>query len=282
MSTQRRLWLRFMRHQPLLAVDMTLAFEVYAGAITASLLVSLCSFSGLFVLWIQPERLQRLIPYLVALAVGVLLGDAFIHLIPDAVARQGSVSTVCLMVLLGVVIFFVLEKVVRWRHDHDFDFTNHEKNAIRPMAKMNLVGDAVHNFVDGILIGGSFLVDPVIGATTTFAIIAHEIPQEIGDVGALIYGGFTPQKAVLYNFYGSLSVVLGAVFTLILSQIAESSLVFLLPIAAGGFIYIATTDMMPALHEHSTLRHVFGQTAILAIGIGFMQSIIVLEHFLLP
>ena len=267
---------------------MTLPANLPAAIIAASLLVSLCSFSGLFVLWIPPERLQRLIPYLVALAVGVLLGDAFIHLIPDAVARQGSISTVCLMVLLGVVIFFVLEKMVRWRHDHDFDFdfdfdfTHPEKNALRPMAKMNLIGDAIHNFVDGILIAGSFLVDPVIGTTTTFAIIAHEIPQEIGDVGALIHGGFAPKKAVLYNFYGSLSVVLGAVFTLILSQIAESSLVFLLPIAAGGFIYIATTDMMPALHEHSTLRHLFGQTTILAAGIGFMQAIVVFEQLLLP
>lgn len=261
---------------------MTLPAHLPSAVIAASLLVSLCSFSGLFVLWIQPERLQRLIPYLVALAVGVLLGDAFIHLIPDAVVRQGSVSTVCLMVLLGVVIFFVLEKVVRWRHDHRLDFVHQAANSIRPIAKMNLVGDAVHNFVDGILIAGSFLIDPVLGATTTFAIIVHEIPQEIGDVGALIYGGFTPKQAVLYNFYGSLSVVLGAIFTLVLSQIAESSLVFLLPIAAGGFIYIATTDMMPALHEHSTLRHVFGQTAILAAGIGFMQSIVVVEQFLLP
>lgn len=261
---------------------MTLSSDLPSAVIAASLLVSLCSFSGLFVLWIQPERLQRLIPYLVALAVGVLLGDAFIHLIPDAVARQGSVSTVCLMVLLGVVIFFVLEKVVRWRHDHRLDFAHQAADSIRPIAKMNLVGDAVHNFVDGILIGGSFLVDPVLGATTTFAIIVHEIPQEIGDVGALIYGGFSPKKAVLYNFYGSLSVVLGAIFTLILSQIAESSLVFLLPIAAGGFIYIATTDMMPALHEHSTLRHVVGQTAILATGIAFMQSIVMVEQFLLP
>jgi len=261
---------------------MNLPSNIPSAVIAASLLVSLCSFSGLFVLWISPERLQRAVPYLVSLAVGVLLGDAFIHLIPDAVARQGSISTVCLMVLLGIIIFFVLEKVVRWRHDHQLDFTHQTSDSILPIAKMNLVGDAVHNFVDGILIAGSFLVDPVIGATTTFAIIAHEIPQEIGDVGALIYGGFSPRQAVLYNFYGSLSVVVGAVFTLILSQTAESSLVFLLPIAAGGFIYIATTDMMPALHDYSTLHHLFGQTAILAIGIGFMQSIVIIEHFLLP
>ncbi len=259
---------------------MNLSLEIFTGAIGASLIVSLASFSGLFVFWLSPERLTRITPYLVALAVGVLLGDAFIHLIPDAVKRQGSVSEVCLTTLIGVFIFFVLEKGVRWRHDHSQDFTG-VKDAIRPMAKMNLMGDAIHNFVDGILIGGSFLVDPVLGYTTTFAIVAHEIPQEIGDVGALVYGGYSPKQAVLYNFYCSLTVIVGTVFTLLLSQIAESSLLFLLPIAAGGFIYIAATDMIPALHEHSTIPNLVGQTIIFALGIGFMQSIIILEHTLL-
>jgi len=258
---------------------MNLSFEVVAGAIGASFLVSLTSMSGMFALWVEAEQLKRVIPYLVALAVGVLLGDAFIHLIPDAVNRQGSVSTVCLLTLAGVFIFFILEKVVRWRHDHHIDISE-QSGYIKPIAKMNLMGDAIHNFVDGILIVGSFLVNPVLGFTTTLAIIAHEIPQEIGDVGALVYGGYPPAKAVLYNFYCSLTVVVGAVFTLLFSQVAESSLVFLLPIAAGGFIYIAATDMIPALHEHSTLPHLFGQTTIFAFGIGFMQSIIILERFL--
>jgi zinc and cadmium transporter len=250
------------------------------SAIAASLAVSVCSLSGLFALWLQPETLKRIVPYLVALAVGVLLGDAFIHLIPDAVNRHGSVAEVCLMTLVGVFCFFVLEKFVRWRHDHRQDFST-TPDDIRPMAKMNLVGDAIHNFVDGILIGGSFLVDPAIGVTTTLAIIAHEIPQEIGDVGALVYGGYSPKQAVLFNYYCSLTVLAGAIFTLLLSQIAESSLLFLLPIAAGGFIYIAATDMIPALHEHSTIPNLIGQSTIFALGIGFMQSIIVLENFLL-
>ena len=152
---------------------MNLPSDIPAAVIGASLLVSFSSLSGLFVLWIKPEKLQQIVPYLVALAVGVLLGDAFIHLIPDAVARQGSVSTVCLTTLIGVFIFFVLEKIVRWRHDHRVDFTDSEANAIQPMAKMNLVGDAIHNFVDGVLIAGSFLTDPILGVTTAFAIIAH-------------------------------------------------------------------------------------------------------------
>lgn len=233
-------------------ITMNLTFEMIAAVICASFVVSLVSLTGMFALWIEPQRLKRIIPYLVALAVGVLL---------------------------GMLLFFVLEKLVRWRHDHHIDIFD-DNEPIKPIAKMNLMGDAVHNFVDGILISGSFIVDPVLGLTTTVAIIAHEIPQEIGDVGALVYGGYPPAKAVLYNFYCSLSVVVGAIFTLLFSQVAESSLVLLLPIAAGGFIYIAATDMIPALHEHSTLPHLFGQTAIFAFGIGFMQSIIILEYFL--
>jgi zinc and cadmium transporter len=179
-----------------------------------------------------------------------------------------------------VFLFFLLEKVVRWRHDHHMVFET-VPGDIRPLARMNLIGDAVHNFVDGILIAGSFLVDPVLGFTTTFAIIAHEIPQELGDVGALVYGGYAPRQAVLYNFYCSLTVVAGVVFTLALGQVAESSLILLLPIAAGGFIYIAASDLIPVLHEHSTLPSLVGQTATFSLGIGFMQGIVIFENALL-
>lgn len=254
--------------------------NTYLATVAASLAVSLCSLSSAFALWLPAASLQRIVPFLVALAVGVLLGDAFIHLIPDAVARQGSVSTVCLTALIGVFGFFVLEKLVRWRHDHNVD-TRPAASEVLPLAKMNLIGDAIHNFVDGILIAGSFLADPALGLTTTLAIIAHEVPQELGDVGALLRGGYPPKQAVLYNFYCSLSVVPGALFTLLLSQVAASSLVVLLPIAAGGFIYIAASDLIPVLHERSTLRHLSGQSASFALGIAFMQGIVVFEQTLL-
>lgn len=247
--------------------------------IAACLAVSLCSLSSVFALWLKPETLKRIVPFLIALAVGVLLGDAFIHLIPDAVNRHGSVSDVCLTVLVSLFGFFVLEKLVRWRHDHNVD-TVHNRTEILPLAKMNLIGDAMHNFVDGILIAGSFLADPALGFTTTLAIIAHEIPQELGDVGALLRGGYLPRQAVLYNFYCSLTVLPGAIFTLLLSQVAESSLIFLLPIAAGGFIYIAASDLIPVLHERSSLRHLSGQSASFVLGIGFMQSIVIFEQTL--
>jgi zinc and cadmium transporter len=259
---------------------MTIALTTISGAIAACLAVSLCSLSSVFALWIKPDTLKWVVPYLVALAVGVLLGDAFIHLIPDAIQRHGAVSDVCLTVLIGIFGFFVLEKGVRWRHDHNVD-CRPTADHILPLAKMNLIGDGIHNFVDGILIAGSFLSDPVMGLTTTLAIVAHEIPQELGDVGALLRGGFTPRQAVLFNFYCSLTVLPGAIFTLLLSQVAESSLIVLLPIAAGGFIYIAASDLIPVLHERSSLTHLGGQSISFAVGIGFMQFIVFFEQALL-
>lgn len=144
---------------------MSIALTTVAGAIAACLAVSLCSLSSATALWLKPETLKWLVPNLVALAVGVLLGDAFIHLIPDAIQRHGAVSEVCLTVLIGMFVFFVLEKGVRWRHDHNVD-TRPTADHILPLAKMNLIGDAMHNFVDGILIAGSFLADPVMGCQT--------------------------------------------------------------------------------------------------------------------
>lgn len=251
--------------------------EAALFSFAAGVAVSAVAFSGVFVLWLSPSRLERLVPNLVALAVGVLLGDAFIHLIPDAVSRHGDVGDVCLAVLAGLFLFFVLEKLVRWRHDHTVA-SGPGAVTVQPLARMNLIGDAVHNFIDGILIAASFWSDPWIGATTTLAIIAHEIPQEIGDVGALIHGGYSPRQAIRYNFYCSLSVLAGIGITLLLGHLAEASLALLLPVAAGGFIYIAASDFIPALHARHEARQ-WGQVVTFAAGIGFMQSVVVVERF---
>ncbi|MGY6217221.1 ZIP family metal transporter [Methylolobus aquaticus] len=256
-----------------MTTELTSFASVGLYAFGAGVAVSLVAFSGAFVLWLPPHRLQRLVPALVALAVGVLLGDAFIHLIPDAISRHGDPGEVCLAVLGGLFLFFVLEKGVRWRHDHALTSAT-----VKPMARMNLIGDAVHNFVDGILITGSFWIDPWIGATTTLAIIAHEIPQEIGDVGALIHGGYRPGQAIRYNFYCSLTVLPGIGATLLLGQYAEASLTLLLPVAAGGFIYIASSDLIPALHDKG-LGAPWEQVFTFATGVGFMQSVAALEQF---
>jgi zinc and cadmium transporter len=249
-------------------------------SIAAAAVVSIVSLTGAFVLWCQPATLQRAVPLLVSLAVGVLLGDAFLHLIPDATEKLGSLSTTCLFVLVGLLLFFVIEKVVRWRHQHTIpDINQNDRHAvnIKPMAKMNLIGDAVHNFTDGVLIAGSFVADPWLGLTTTLAIVVHEIPQEIGDVGALIHGGYAPRRAIFLNFLCSLTVIAGVIATLIVGHWAHWLLPYLLPIAAGGFIYIAVADFIPSLHEENSARIGSLQVVAAVAGVFCMIGVTAVE-----
>lgn len=255
-------------------------------SLLASLLVAAVSLCGAFVLVLRESFLQRLIPLLVALAVGVLLGDAFLHLIPEAVERIGSVSRVGLLVVCGMVLFFAIEKLVRWRHDHAHLPVAAALTAgagpVQPMARMNLVGDGVHNFIDGILIAGSFAADPVLGWATTAAIVLHEIPQELGDVGALICGGYAPRRAVMLNFVCALTVILGVAATLLVGMYAVEALAVLLPLAAGGFIYIAAADFIPALHHGVARSGRAGtaQVATVVIGVLAMQAVVYAEGVL--
>ena len=240
--------------------------------LAAAFLVCLVSLSGAFTLWIHPQRLRQFLPFLVSLAVGVLLGDAFLHLIPEAAAKLESVSTTCLFVLLGMLLFFVIEKILRGHHAHDAADTALTEST-QPGTRMILVGDAIHNFTDGILIAGSYAVDPLLGFATSAAIILHEIPQELGDVGALIHGGYTPHRALVLNFCCSLTVIAGVLATLAFGYSATGLLPYLLPIAAGGFIYIAAADFMPSLHRHGGLGHGLLQTLVVAVGICFMAAL---------
>ncbi len=252
---------------------------VWVYSILCSVLVSIVSLVGIFALFINQEKLKGSLQFLVSLAVGVLLGDAFLHLIPDAIKRTGNVEMVLLVTIIGILLFFFLEKVVRWQHQHEtFDLKNIPKT--KPLARMNLIGDAVHNFIDGTLIGGSFLISPALGITTTIAIIIHEIPQEIGDIGALVYGGYTPKKAVLYNFLCSLTCILGAVVILIFGSIVELPVIYMLPIAAGGFIYIASSDFIPELHNKSAFTHQMVQGLMISIGVASMLAITIVEKMI--
>lgn len=253
-------------------------------SLLAALAVSVVSLSGAFTLWMPPSRLRALVPLLVSLAVGVLLGDAFLHLIPESAEQLGSLTETCLFVLLGILLFFAIEKTIRGQHRHEvFD----ADSPARPQAgaRMNLIGDAIHNFTDGVLIAGSFAADPTLGIATTVAILAHEVPQEIGDVGALIHGGYTPRRALVLNFFCALTVVAGVLATLIAGYWAAGLLPYLLPIAAGGFIYIAAADFIPALHAHtphasSGALHDSCQVVVVVLGIGCMLGIGEFEHFL--
>jgi zinc and cadmium transporter len=202
-------------------------------ALAASIIVSLISFVGIISLLLKENLLNKILLLLISFSAGALIGGAFLHLIPEAVEKSGH-SEVYLFVIVGFILFFILEKYLHWRHCHQ------GKCEIHTFTYLNLVGDGVHNFIDGLIIGSSFMVNINFGIATSFAIIMHEIPQEIGDFGVLVYGGLNKNKALFYNFLSALMAVLGTVIGYALANISDVFLKLLMPVAAGGFIYIAS------------------------------------------
>ena len=240
-------------------------------SLLTTLVVSLLSLTGLFLVFIKSKNLQIITPILVSFAVGGLLGDAFIHLIPQSfeVFPSGSVSS--LMILLGIIIFFILEKILRWHHCHEVDCHQEEKHVVT----LNLIGDSVHNFIDGALIAASFQISTFVGFATALAVILHEIPQEIGDFGIMIHHGVSVKKTVFYNFITSLTSFTGVFLIFILNYDFSS---YLIPLTAGGFIYLALTDLTPELHRHDPkISIVLAQLISILLGLGLMFCLLFLE-----
>ena len=210
--------------------------------ITSTFLISLIAFVGMLSLAIKEKLLEKIVLALVALSAGALMGGAFLHLIPETVERFMSYN-IFIYILIGFTTFFLVEKVLHWRHCHK------GKCPIHTFAYMNLLGDAVHNFIDGLIIAASFVINTHFGIVTTLAIALHEIPQEIGDFGVLIYAGFKKLKALMLNFLCALTVILGGITGYFLSSYIEFSISFLLPFAAGGFIYISASDLIPEIRK---------------------------------
>ena len=236
-------------------------------------IVSLMGFAGVLTLPFKDETLKKVVLFLVSFAAGALFGDAFIHLLPQAVGKGGFTLSISFSLLGGILVFFVLEKVVCWRHCHIVPSEDHP----HPFAIMNLIGDGFHNFIDGMLIAGSYLASPAVGFATTIAVVLHEIPQEIGDYGVLVHGGFGRVRALFMNFFVQLTAIAGAIFILALSLKAEVLTGFLVPFTAGGFIYIAGSDLIPELQKHTGIRGSIIQLLSLLLGIGLMLALILVE-----
>lgn len=235
-------------------------------------IVSLVSLVGVFTIGISSVRLKTFLIYLLAFSAGALFGDVFFHIIPE-IGESGFSLVSSGWILAGFLLFFVMEKFVYWQHCH-MPIT---KSHIHPFAYTNLIGDGFHNFLDGLIIVGGYLVSAPVGIATTLAVIFHEIPQEIGDFGVLLYGGFTKGKALFLNFVSALLAVAGAVVGLVLSSHIDSFAQILLPLAAGGFIYIAGADLIPELHKEVGLRKSFLQLIALLAGIGVMALLLLIE-----
>jgi zinc and cadmium transporter len=250
--------------------------ETAVYTLMASAAVACVSLAGALVLFVSPATLRAWTPTLIALAAGVLLGDAFLHLLPEAVETAGSGGYATGLTLAGIVSFFLAEKIMRWRRH-----ASHSAASVQPMARMNLLGDALHNFSDGVVLAAAFSLSPPAGVATTLAILAHELPQEIGDVGALIHGGYAPRAAVLRNFLCALSCPLGALFAIVFESSGGVELAWLTPIAAGGFIYIAAASILPALQQdHTSLLGAAVQVGVLLLGVSAMLLISGLESWL--
>jgi len=247
--------------------------SAWAYALISVILVSLISLIGLFTFIIKSKKLNSLLFVLVSFSVGALLGDTFIHLLPDAVEENGFTLTLSVSILSGIVFFFVLEKFIHWRHCHVPTSHSHP----HPLATMNLVGDCFHNFIDGMVIAGSFLAGTQIGIATTLAVILHEIPQEIGDFGILLYGGMKRTKALMFNFLSGLTAVLGALAVLLMSSLANNLTQIIIPFTAGGFIYIAGSDLIPELHKESRFLQSFVQLLCLIAGVAVMSALLLLK-----
>ncbi len=234
--------------------------------ILAILAISLLSLVGIFTIGLSKKILQKTLLILVSFAAGTLLGDVFIHLLPEVVEEFGFGHEISLSILAGVLAFYIIESFVHWRHCHH---TNDNEHA-HSLATMNLVGDAVHNLLDGIIIASSFMLGPSVGIATTIAVAFHEIPQEIGDFGVLLYSGYSKQKALLMNFLISLTAVAGGVITYYLGSEFVELTKYLVPFAAGGFIYIASSDIIPELHKEKDSKKSALQLLFFVLGIAVM------------
>jgi len=220
--------------------------SVLLWSVGATFVVSLMSLVGIITLGIKNKTFDKILLLLVGFSAGALMGGAFFHLIPEAVEESG-IEFVTFIVVVGFVSFFLVERILHWRHCHEGHCDVHT------FTYMSLIGDGIHNFIDGLIIAAGFSVDIRLGVITSVAVIAHELPQEIGDFAILVYGGFSKVKALFFNFLSAITAILGAVVGVFLFSLADVFSDFLVPFAAGGFIYIFASDLIPELHKEPKL-----------------------------
>src|SRR3989344_1591523 len=249
--------------------------NVWGYSIISVVIISLLSFIGIFTLGIKINQLNKILLYLVSFAAGALLGDVFFHLMPEISEEIGFTIKVSLYILAGIGVSFIVEKIVRWRHCHVHEAAHQHK--VHPFAVMNLFGDSVHNFIDGMIIAAGYLTSVPVGIATTLAVFLHEIPQEIGDFAILLHGGFSKTKALFYNFITALTAVLGAIIVLLLNQKIAGLSVFFNAFAVGGFIYIAGADLIPEMHKEVSARKSLMQFMCLVLGVAVMAVLLLLE-----
>ncbi len=218
--------------------------------------MSLIAWIGLITLSIKERILRKLLLVLVAFSAGALLGGAFLHLLPESIYQGGEPIIVCIWLLIGFAIFFLLEQFLQWQHQHKVP-----SEYKQPVGFLILVADGVHNFIGGLAIASSFMVSFEVGVITWIAAAAHEIPQELGDYGVLLHSGWEKRNALIFNFISALTIIPGGIITFFVSGSIDTT--FLLPFAAGNFIYIAASDLIPEI-KHG--KEDYGESFLTRLG----------------
>src|SRR3989339_419627 len=237
--------------------------NVWFYSIVSVVIVSLVSLAGVVTLAFNLEKLKKILIFFVSLSAGALLGDVFLHLLPELVEEAGFGLKVSLLFIAGIFIFFILEKYIHWQHCHEPISASHPHH----LGKMNLIGDALHNFIDGLIIAASYLISVPLGVASTLAIVFHEIPQEIGDFGVLLHSGFSKAKALGYNLLSASFSVLGGILGYFASHTMVLFASYLVPVAAGGFLYIATADLIPELGKVTSTKRTISMVATFLLGV---------------
>lgn len=246
----------------------------WISSLLSTFAVSSVSLIGLTALQLDPPRLRRVTAPLVGLGVGTLLGDAFIHLVPQALHGAATPLAPSLWLLAGVLLFFTLDRLMR----RPSASQTGSASARTELVGLNVVADGVHNFIDGALIGTGYLVSPAIGLTTTLAVICHEVPQELADFAILVHAGLDARKAIAINLASASAALLGTLCTLAIGTAAGPALTgVLIPVTAGGFVYIAAAQLMPELQRDERPGSLVFQLALMALGIGLMSLLTLLE-----
>ncbi len=240
--------------------------NVLTYIILASTALAAVSLVGAFTVLLSKKLFHQLIPNLVAFSAGALIGGAILHLIPESITELGNEPKTFLLTLLGIVLFYILEQFIHWHHCHK---ETHEHK--HPVSYLILVADTIHNLIDGMAVGAAFLVNPVVGSSTLVAVVAHEIPQELGDFGIFIHSGWSVSKALLVNFMSSLTFLIGGLLVYFISE--DINVSYLLPFAAGTFIYIAAVDLIPEIKTNCELKFRFSYFAFFVIGLLVMYFV---------
>ncbi len=274
-------------------------FSTLTWVILFSVIGGVLSVSGAALIALSARQVR--VPMLISYAIGAMLGAVFLEILPHAIEEASSPRAMTATVLFGILLFFALEKLVIWRHCHGdhcevhavhsedecpdkqtvpdtaSKHTHHHEHDFGRSGMMIMIGDTFHNFVDGILIASAFMVDVKVGIVTAIAIIAHEIPQEVGDFFILLHSGYSKKQAYIFNLISSLATMIGGVAAYYALQQMESLVPTVLGIAAASMLYVAVADLIPSLHKRTEMRATISQLLLIALGVG---SIALIGHFL--